>query len=40
MDRVKSGTKIHLITERNGLPLSVGIPGADVHDSQTLIPPV
>src|SRR5262249_6379336 len=30
--------KIHLITDRNGLPLSVGISGANVHDSQALIP--
>jgi hypothetical protein len=27
-----------LITERTGPPLSVGICGADVHDSQALIP--
>lgn len=30
--------KIHLITERTGLPLSVGISGADLHDSQALEP--
>lgn len=40
VDRGKYGSKIHLITERTGLPLSVGISGANVHDSQALIPPV
>ncbi len=38
MDRGKYGSKIHLITERTGLPLSDGISGANTHDSQTLIP--
>ena len=38
VDRGKYGSKIHLITDRNGLPLSVGISGANVHDSQALIP--
>jgi hypothetical protein len=38
VDRGKYGSKIHLITERSGLPLSVGVPGANVHDSQALIP--
>ncbi|TVP38177.1 transposase, partial [Streptomyces griseus subsp. griseus] len=32
------GSKIHLITERSGLPISVGISGANLHDSQALIP--
>ncbi|APE26716.1 IS5 family transposase (plasmid) [Streptomyces venezuelae] len=32
------GSKIHLITDRNGLPLSLGISGADMHDSQGLQP--
>jgi hypothetical protein len=27
-----------LITERTGLPLSVGISGANLHDSQALVP--
>ncbi|MEU8998437.1 IS5 family transposase [Streptomyces caniferus] len=45
-DRGKSGSKIHLITDRNGLPLSLGISGANMHDSQGLealvrgIPPI
>lgn len=38
VDWGKYGSKIHLITERTGLRLSVGISGADVHDSQALIP--
>lgn len=38
VDRGKFGSKIHLITERTGLPLSVGISGASLHDSQALIP--
>lgn len=38
MDRGKYGSKIHLITERTCLPLSVGVSGANVHDSQALIP--
>ncbi|EFL37297.1 IS4 family transposase [Streptomyces griseoflavus Tu4000] len=38
VDRGKYGSKIHLITERTGLPLSVGISGANLHDSQALIP--
>jgi hypothetical protein len=29
-DRGKSGSKIHLITDRNGLPLSLGISGANI----------
>ncbi|MGC0423343.1 transposase [Embleya sp. AB8] len=38
MDRGKNGSKIHLLTERTGLPISIGISGADTHDSQALIP--
>ncbi|SHN31344.1 hypothetical protein SAMN05216268_1343 [Streptomyces yunnanensis] len=34
------GSKIHLITERTGLPISVGISAANLRDSQALIPPV
>ncbi|WTI33633.1 IS5 family transposase [Streptomyces sp. NBC_00589] len=37
-DRGKMGSKIHLITDRNGLPLSLGISGANLHDSQALEP--
>ncbi|MFE7980812.1 transposase [Streptomyces cellulosae] len=39
VDRGKHGSKIHLITERTGLPLSVGISGANLHDSQAPNPP-
>lgn len=38
VDRGKYGSKIHLIAERSGLPISVGISGANLHDSQALIP--
>lgn len=38
VDRGKKGSKIHLITERTGLPLSVGISAANTHDSQGLKP--
>ena len=38
VDRGKYGSKIHLITERTGLPLSIGISGANMHDSQGLEP--
>ncbi|MFF8296207.1 MULTISPECIES: IS5 family transposase [Streptomyces] len=38
VDRGKFGSKIHLITDRTGLPLSVGISGANLHDSQALEP--
>lgn len=37
-DRGKPGSKIHLITDRNGLPLSLGISGANTHDSLGLKP--
>ena len=37
-DRGKLGSKIHLVTDRNGLPLSLGISGANMHDSQGLEP--
>ncbi len=38
VDRGKYGSKVHLISDRTGLPLSVGISGANVHDSQALVP--
>lgn len=38
VDRGKFGSKIHLLTERTGLPLSLAISGANLHDSQALIP--
>jgi hypothetical protein len=36
VDRGKFGSKIHLLTERTGLPLSLAVSGANVHDSQAL----
>ncbi|BCL32265.1 IS5 family transposase [Streptomyces aurantiacus] len=38
MDRGKKRSKIHLITERTGLSLSVGVSAANLHDSQALEP--
>ena len=38
VDRGKKGSKIHLITDRAGLPLSMAISGANTHDSQALQP--
>jgi len=46
VDRGKKGSKIHLITEQTGLPLSIGISAANTRDSQGLeslvrgIPPI
>ncbi|MEV5283541.1 IS5 family transposase [Streptomyces sp. NPDC006703] len=37
-DRGKAGSKIHLIVDRNGLPISIGISAANDHDSLALIP--
>ncbi|MFF5443231.1 IS5 family transposase [Streptomyces achromogenes] len=37
-DRGKRGSKIHLIVDRRGLPLPIGISAADLHGSQALIP--
>lgn len=38
MDRGKKGSKIHIVTERTGLLLSIGISAANTHDSQGLEP--
>ncbi|MFB8235658.1 IS5 family transposase [Kitasatospora purpeofusca] len=38
VDRGKYGSKIHLLTERTGLPLSLAVSGANVRDSQALVP--
>ncbi|GAA2436810.1 hypothetical protein GCM10010421_28220 [Streptomyces glaucus] len=37
-DRGKSGSKLHLITDRTGVPLSLGTSGAGLHDSLGLPP--
>ncbi|WP_435880648.1 hypothetical protein [Streptomyces zaomyceticus] len=36
--RGKLGSKIHLITDRNGRPLSLGTSGANTHDGLGLEP--
>ena len=38
VDRGKSGSKIHLLTDRAGLPISVGISAANTHDKLGLEP--
>lgn len=38
VDRGKRGSKIHLLTDRAGLPLSVGISAANTHDKLALEP--
>ncbi|AGS69885.1 transposase DDE domain protein [Streptomyces collinus Tu 365] len=37
-DRGIKGSKIHLIVDRRGPPLAVGISAANLHDNQALIP--
>ncbi|WP_211565982.1 transposase, partial [Micromonospora halophytica] len=36
VDRGKPGSKIHALSERSGLPLSVGVSAANTHDSRCL----
>ncbi|MFJ2478397.1 IS5 family transposase, partial [Streptomyces sp. NPDC087659] len=38
VDRGKKGSKLHVLSDAQGLPLSVGVSGANVHDSQALLP--
>jgi hypothetical protein len=38
MARSRSGSKIHLVVDRNGLPISPGLSAARLHDSQALEP--
>ncbi len=38
MDRAKPGSKIHLLCDQDGLPLSALVSAANTHDSQLLIP--
>ncbi|GCD41243.1 IS5 family transposase [Streptomyces paromomycinus] len=40
MDRGKPGSKRHLLSDANGLPLAVGVSAADTHDVQALKPMV
>ncbi|MFT7836780.1 IS5 family transposase [Saccharothrix sp. BKS2] len=38
VDRGKSGSKIHVVTDCTGLPLAVGVSAANLHDSQAFQP--
>ncbi|GAA1308888.1 hypothetical protein GCM10009634_73350 [Saccharothrix xinjiangensis] len=38
VDRGKPGSKIHVVTDRAGLPLAIGVSAANLHDSQALQP--
>ena len=38
VDRGKTGSKLHILTEANGLPLSVAVSGANTHDMNALKP--
>lgn len=38
VDRGKPGSKIHILTDRAGLPLSLAISAANLHDSQAFEP--
>ncbi|MGW2089739.1 transposase, partial [Streptomyces sp. NPDC001880] len=36
--RGKKGSKLHVLSDAQGLPLALGVSGAHVHDSQALLP--
>lgn len=38
VDRGKSGSKIHVLSDRNGLPVALGVSAANMHDSQAFEP--
>jgi hypothetical protein len=38
VDRGKPGSKIHVLTDRNGLPLSLAVSAENLHDSQAFEP--
>ncbi|SCG10965.1 hypothetical protein GA0115260_112258 [Streptomyces sp. MnatMP-M27] len=40
MDRGKPGSKMHVLSDANGLPLVVGVSVANTHDSEALKPMV
>ncbi|MFG2896038.1 IS5 family transposase [Streptomyces zaomyceticus] len=40
VDRGKAGSKMHVLSDANGLPLLVGVSAANTHDSQALKPMV
>lgn len=40
MDRGKPGSKMHILSDTNGLPLVVGVSAGNTHDSEGLKPMV
>jgi hypothetical protein len=38
VDRGKKGSKLHVLSEGQGLPLVVAVSGANLHDSQAFTP--
>lgn len=38
VDRGKTGSKIHVLSDRSGLPISVAVSAANTHDSHALKP--
>ncbi|MFC5150106.1 IS5 family transposase, partial [Streptomyces aureoversilis] len=40
VDRGKSGSTMHVLSDQNGLPLVVGVSAANTHDSEALKPMV
>lgn len=40
VDRRKLGTKKSILTDKNGIPLAIGLSAGNVHDSRTLIPTI
>ncbi|GAA1273931.1 hypothetical protein GCM10009677_28950 [Sphaerisporangium rubeum] len=40
MDRGKPGSKMHILSDRSGLPLVVGVSSGNTHDSERLKPMV
>ena len=38
VDRGKKGSKLHVLSEAQGLPLAIAVSGADLHDSQAFKP--
>ncbi|MFD7027467.1 transposase [Streptomyces sp. NPDC059917] len=38
VDWGKQGSKLHIPSDAQGLPLTLGVSGGNVHDSQALLP--
>ncbi|MEV5429265.1 IS5 family transposase [Streptomyces sp. NPDC052701] len=38
VDRGKKGSRLHVLSDAQGLPLALGVSGASVHDGQALLP--